>query len=361
MHVCGRSQDGARGRSAFSKVALGGSLLVNVALLSYYASHRNDSGRTSLLATGQDLAIKSTLSSLEQKITVTSSSKPPSPNRKGKTVYDVAVNAEVDSALTQGLGVANSLQVARLVKREQALWASDAKLAKRTTAGGNVRLPSQQPEHQAYEAHFEWGTVNPVSGLQRLTCSDSLADASGNDAPKNRFWGGPFAGKSGVVVDSCAPGKACNDPCARSACNVGEIYTVECPNNCLKQELGGSVFGQGTPQNPFMDLSSVCRAALAAGLKTHTHSLAFSLSHTHTHTNKHTHTHTHMYTLTHTHTHTHTYIDIHTNTHNRYTHTHTHIHTHPHTLSLSHTHTYICVCTHSNTHKCIHTDTHTHL
>jgi len=250
---------------------LGGSLLVNVALLSYYVSMKqSDSSTSTSLLQVEDLApaIKSTLSSLEQKTTARSSSKPPSPSSKARTttVYDAAVNAEVDSTLLQGLAAANTLQVQRLVKREQALRAADAKLAKLTTANGNVRLPSPQPEHQAAFSHFEWGTVNPVSGLQRLTCSDSLADASGNSAPKNRLWGGPLAGKTDVEVDSCAPGQPCNDPCARSACNVGEVYTVECPSNCLKQELGGAVFGAGTEQNPFMDLSSVCRAALAAGV-----------------------------------------------------------------------------------------------
>ena len=39
MHVV--VQAGARGRSTFSKVALGGSLLVNMALLSYYVTLRH--------------------------------------------------------------------------------------------------------------------------------------------------------------------------------------------------------------------------------------------------------------------------------------------------------------------------------
>ena len=45
-----------------------------------------------------------------------------------------------------------------------------------------------------------------------------------------------------------------------------QVYTVECPIGCASQQLGGAVYGGGTTNNPFMDLSSVCRAALAAGV-----------------------------------------------------------------------------------------------
>jgi len=192
--------------------------------------------------------LKKTLSSLEARITVdppATRSHPPSPDR---TVYDATLEAIVDEKLEQGLTAADALQDDRLVKRERALRASDMKLARLTTAGGKVKVPSQQPEHQESQSSFEWGHVNPVSGMQRVTCADSLADASGNDAPKGRFWGVSASG----------------EPCARTACNAGEIYQVECPPGCLKQELGGAVFGQGTTSNPFMDLSSICRAAIAA-------------------------------------------------------------------------------------------------
>jgi hypothetical protein len=73
-----------------------------------------------------------------------------------------------------------------------------------------------------------------------------VADSSGNGAAKNRFWGGTLAGKSSSEVDACAPGEPCNNPCARSACNVGEVYAIECPARCLKEQLGGDVFGAGT-------------------------------------------------------------------------------------------------------------------
>jgi len=180
--------------------------------------------------------------------------------------YDATVKAEVDTRLMEALAEANELQVHRLVKRQQALRAGDPVLAKPSTSQGNVRLSSQEPEHEEYKGHWEWGSVNPETGMQRLTCSDSVADSSGNGAPKNRFWGGPLVGKSSGEVQACAPGEPCNDPCARSACNVGEVYAVECPVQCLKEQLGGAVFGAGTKENPFMDLSSVCRAAIAAGV-----------------------------------------------------------------------------------------------
>ena len=82
------------------------------------------------------------------------------------------------------------LQVHRLVKRQQALRAGDPVLDKPSTSQGNVRLSSQEPEHKENQASWEWGSVNPETGMQRLTCSDSVADSSGNGAPKNRFWGG---------------------------------------------------------------------------------------------------------------------------------------------------------------------------
>jgi hypothetical protein len=47
---------------------------------------------------------------------------------------------------------------------------------------------------------------------------------------------------------------------------VGEVYAVECPAQCLKEQLGGAVFGAGTKENPFMDVSSVYRAAVATGV-----------------------------------------------------------------------------------------------
>jgi len=103
----------------------------------------------------------------------------------------------------------------------------------------------------------EWGTVNPVSGLARISCWDSVADASGAGARQGRFRG-----------TQCSD-TACNsEPCARVACNVGEVYTVECPAHCsaLPDKLGGAVIGSGADDNPFMDLSSICRAAIAAGV-----------------------------------------------------------------------------------------------
>ena len=230
-------------------------MLINAVLLSYYVSIKWGGETAGTLeqegqVTGRGLTpiIKATLSSLESRIAVdppASSTRPPSP---GKTEYDAGLNAMVDDKLMQGLSAANALQDDRLVKRERALRAADMKLTRLTTDDGRVKVPSKQPEHQVSLPDFEWGNVNPVSGMQRVTCSDSLSDASGNDAFKGRFWGASAAG----------------EPCAETACNKGEVYQVECPPGCLKQELGGAVFGLGSAKNPFMDLSSICRAAIVA-------------------------------------------------------------------------------------------------
>lgn len=95
------------------------------------------------------------------------------PSRRSDLAYDATVKAVVDTKLMEGLVQANELQLHRLVKRQQALRASDPVLAKPTTSKGNVRLQSQEPEHKEYQAHWEWGSVNPKTGMQRLTCSDS--------------------------------------------------------------------------------------------------------------------------------------------------------------------------------------------
>ena len=125
------------------------SVLVNVVLVCYYMSLKQGPS-TLLQSDAQAPLIKSALSSLDASMrraqTAAKDSRPPS--RSSNVTYDAAVKAEVDTRLMEGLAEANQLQVNRLVKRQQALRASDPVLAKPTTSKGNVRLPSQEPEHQ---------------------------------------------------------------------------------------------------------------------------------------------------------------------------------------------------------------------
>jgi hypothetical protein len=78
--------------------------------------------------------------------------------------------------------------------------------------------------------------VDPRTRLMLLQCSDSVAMGSWGSREKDevdRFQG-----------------------------VVGERYTVECPTRCLGAVTG--VYGCGL--GPYMDISSICKAAIAAGL-----------------------------------------------------------------------------------------------
>jgi hypothetical protein len=76
------------------------------------------------------------------------------------------------------------------------------------------------------------GVMNPETGMPRVLCDDSVAWGKyGSFEPDlvNRFHG-----------------------------EIGQRYTVECPDNCRK---GGPVWGC----NPFLDESSICKAAVGMG------------------------------------------------------------------------------------------------
>jgi hypothetical protein len=143
------------------------SVLINVVLVCYYVSLKQ---RPSTLLQS-DAQLPSLDASLPRARVTAAKGSPPS--RKSELAYDATVKAEVDTRLMEGLAEANELQVHRLVKRQQALRAADPVLTKPTTSKGNLRLPSQEPEHQEYQAQWEWGSINPENGMQRLTCSDS--------------------------------------------------------------------------------------------------------------------------------------------------------------------------------------------
>ena len=143
------------------------SVLINVVLVCYYVSLKQ---RPSTLLQSDSQSPSLDASVPRARVTAAKGSPP---SRKSDLVYDATLKAEVDTRLMEGLAEANKLQVHRLIKRQQALRAADPVLNRPTTSKGKVRLPSQEPEHQEYKGHWEWGSVNPVSGMQRLTCSDS--------------------------------------------------------------------------------------------------------------------------------------------------------------------------------------------
>ncbi|KAJ1477571.1 hypothetical protein T484DRAFT_1820844, partial [Baffinella frigidus] len=128
-----------------------------------------------------------------------------------------------------------------------ALRAADSQLASPTSGAGKERV-DPAPLIALRSALFQWGAKNPVTGTPRVDCSDSLADASTNGAAADRF----------LSPSDCA------SAAGGAACGVGRTFTVECPPGCVRR--GGEVFGAGTRSNPFMDLSSICKAALVSGL-----------------------------------------------------------------------------------------------
>jgi len=79
----------------------------------------------------------------------------------------------------------------------------------------------------------DWGTVNPETGMMRVHCDDSVA--WGNYGAFNEVLINRFQGK------------------------IGQKFTVECPDRCIKGRA--PVWGC----NPFMDESSICKAALGLG------------------------------------------------------------------------------------------------
>ena len=73
--------------------------------------------------------------------------------------------------------------------------------------------------------------MNNKTGVPRVSCEDSVAWGSYSPLMVARFQG-----------------------------KIGAKYTVECPDGCQKSQ--GAVYGC----NPFMDESSICKAAMAAGV-----------------------------------------------------------------------------------------------
>jgi hypothetical protein len=173
--------------------------------------------------------------------------------------FDQTLKAFVNPLLLPDLAQMNTLQSRVFAHKLAVLKAADPQIAHPTSGGKPVSL-----NDASNQAIYQWGTENPVNKVMRLDCTDSVMDSSANGAPLNRLWGSQHADDHAGAVDACGPGDACKDPCAYSICNKGHKYTVECPPGCAART--GPVFGGGTLSNPFMDASSVCGAALAAGL-----------------------------------------------------------------------------------------------
>ena len=162
---------------------------------------------------------------------------------------------------------------------------------------------------------LSWGSWDPLTGVPRIGCVDTVAraeytrykdegDGQVYISPVNRFYGSTVfaprgkglsqpgylpkqeadalctssSGASHSHDDEDAEvadkGQGCPDPCAYTCCNCGQSYTVQCPDNCFQS--AGSVYSfdaYGSTESsglrgPFHDSSSICRAAILAGVGT---------------------------------------------------------------------------------------------
>jgi hypothetical protein len=86
-------------------------------------------------------------------------------------------------------------------------------------ADGQIRQQFQELDN------FNWGKINPETGMTRVECTTTVAEDP-------RFWSPP-----------------------------GTKFTVECPAHCA--HYGASVYGCGKKDQWFMDSSSICRSAIA--------------------------------------------------------------------------------------------------
>ncbi len=153
----------------------------------------------------------------------------------------------------------------------------------------------------------DWGSWDPVTGVPRIDCPDTVTHAhytrykdkeTGVEyiSPTNRFWGSTMFAPKGIGLsqrgylskqeqdvlctsqsgasrtsdpDLAPRHEGCPDPCAYSACNLGQSYTVQCPDHCFQG--AGAVYGSpesGGELGPYEDTSSICRAAILSGAGT---------------------------------------------------------------------------------------------
>jgi hypothetical protein len=97
----------------------------------------------------------------------------------------------------------------------------------KSSGGGADELLAEDQIRQQFQEldNFNWGKVNPETGMTRVECTTTVAK-------DQRFWGPP-----------------------------GTKFTVECPAHCA--HYGASVYGCGKKDQWFMDDSSICRSAIA--------------------------------------------------------------------------------------------------
>ena len=152
----------------------------------------------------------------------------------------------------------------------------------------------------------DWGSWDPATHLPRVGCLDTVSRAdyarytdekTGLEivAPTNRFYGSKMFSPKGIGLSD--PGyldiqeadamctvqsgvyrtsnplvadknKGCPDPCAYKACNLGQNFTVQCPDHCFT--AAGVVYGSMSSNGvlgPYQDISAICRAAILSGAR----------------------------------------------------------------------------------------------
>jgi hypothetical protein len=171
------------------------------------------------------------------------------------------------------------------------------------SSGSRLDIKVQQLEGGM--SSTEWGSYDPVTGVPRLLCSDTVANAFNTRltivekggrkeyvSPRNRFYGSTIFAPQGIGLSRmgytadqeadafCTDGSGasganknhgCPDPCAYSLCNEGESFIVQCPKACYGTSDSKPVYGQYDKQKktvvaPYEDQSSICRAAILAGV-----------------------------------------------------------------------------------------------
>eukprot|EP00960_Hanusia_phi_P015774 464672-Hanusia_phi.AAC.1 len=149
-------------------------------------------------------------------------------------------------ALGLAVVVASTLAVSLLLRTNQDSYAYRAESQasssifrnislKTSLIVGNITSPTNKSALRDSTWDVNWGLKNPVTGVDRVSCDDSVGWGSWGSTDEkaiHRFYG-----------------------------NVGQTYTVECPDGC---DNAGPVWGCGT----FLDDSSICKAAIAMGMAT---------------------------------------------------------------------------------------------
>ncbi len=95
-------------------------------------------------------------------------------------LYDPSIKAFINPFLLADLKEMNELQAKVFANKLYMLKSKETQIAN-PTSGGKPH-PLKVPESKGL---FQWGTVNPVSNVIRLDCTDSVVDVSSNAAVLN--------------------------------------------------------------------------------------------------------------------------------------------------------------------------------